>query len=367
MKVMVVMGTRPEAIKQAPVVLELMNRKETDPVVVATAQHREMLDQVLELFKIAPDFDLNLMVPNQTLFHVTEKAIKGFEDVLEEAKPDAILVQGDTTTAFIGALAGFYKKILVGHVEAGLRTWNKYSPFPEEINRKLVSVLTDVHFAPTVGNKRNLLSEGITEEKIVVTGNTVIDALHLTIKKELAQHVVESEDFKELVLITAHRRENFGRPLENVFSAIRELARRFSVHLFVYPVHLNQNVQKPARSILSNLPNVRLLPPLDYHPFVHLINRARLILTDSGGIQEEAPSLGKPVLVLRNETERPEAAEAGTVKVIGTDKDTIIEEASRLLTDSQAYEKMARAQNPYGDGTAAKQIVDGLVKRLSRK
>lgn len=361
---MIIMGTRPEAIKQAPIVIELKKRAETLPIVVATAQHREMLDQVLRLFGIRPEFDLNLMVPNQTLFHVTEKAIRGFEKVLAEADPDVILVQGDTTTAFIGALAGFYRKVVVGHIEAGLRTGNKYSPFPEEINRKLVSVLTDIHFAPTEGNRRNLLSEAVPAEQIIVTGNTVIDALLMTVQKRLPRPIIDTAEYEKVVLITAHRRENFGQPLTDICTAIRELADRFPRFLFVYPVHLNQNVQKPARSILSRLPNVHLLQPLDYHPFVHLMNRADLILTDSGGIQEEAPALGKPVLVLRNETERPEAVEAGTVKVVGTDTDAIVAEADRLLTDAAAYDEMARAHNPYGDGTASKKIVDYLMERF---
>jgi len=363
-KVMVVLGTRPEAIKLAPVILELRKRPQTTPVVVATAQHRDMLDQVLRLFHIDPDVDLNLMVPDQTLYHITGKAIRGFEKVFKEARPDVILVQGDTTTSFIGALAGFYEKTIVGHVEAGLRTGNKYFPFPEEINRRLVTVLTDIHFAPTEGNKQNLLREGVPSDKIVITGNTVIDALLMTVDKKVRHDVLSSYDHDRMILITAHRRENFGQPIRNICEAIGELARRNPRLLFIYPVHPNNNVQKPAHSILGGLPNVKLLPPLDYHPFVNLMGHAHLILTDSGGIQEEAPSLGKPVLVLRNETERPEAVEAGTVKVIGTDKARILSETSCLLDDDDAYQRMARAHNPYGDGKSSVRIVDFIIQRM---
>jgi UDP-N-acetylglucosamine 2-epimerase (non-hydrolysing) len=366
LKVMVVLGTRPEAIKLAPVILELRKRSETTPIIVATAQHREMLDQVLRQFDIQPDFDLNLMVPDQTLFHVTGKAIKGFEKVLKNAAPDIIIVQGDTTTSFIGALAGFYERIPVGHVEAGLRTGNKYFPFPEEINRKLVSVLADYHFAPTKKNRQNLLKEGIQSENIIITGNTVIDALLSTVKKDFKHEVLSSYVYDKLLLITAHRRENFGQPLEDICKAIRILAESHPRFLFVYPVHMNSNVQKPANTHLSNLSNVILLAPLDYRTFVNLMARADLILTDSGGIQEEAPSLGKPVLVLRNETERPEAVDAGTVKVVGTDKEKIISETVYLLTNPEAYERMARAHNPYGDGKASKRIVDFLIEEVSQ-
>ena len=361
---MVVLGTRPEAIKLAPVIIELRNRPQTTPIVVATAQHREMLDQVLRLFRITPDFDLDLMVPDQTLFHVTGKAIRGFEKVLKQTNPDVILVQGDTTTSFIGALAGFYEKIPVGHVEAGLRTGNKYSPFPEEINRKLVSVLTDYHFAPTKSNEQNLLNESIPQESIVVTGNTVIDALLMTVQDGFEHDFLASEKYEKLILVTAHRRENFGQPIKNICQAIREIAQGNPHLLFVYPVHLNRNVQIPAHAILDGLANVKLLPPLDYLPFVNLMAKAAIILTDSGGIQEEAPSLGKPVLVLRNETERPEAVEAGTVKVLGTDKERIIYETMRLLNDHAAYERMSRSHNPYGDGKASQRIVDFLLKNI---
>jgi len=360
---MVIMGTRPEAIKLAPVILELKKRTGTTPVVVATAQHREMLDQVLPIFDIRPDIDLNLMMPDQTLFDVTGNAIKSFEKVMEKTKPDIILVQGDTTTSFIGALAGFYKKIPIGHVEAGLRTGNKYFPFPEEINRKMVSVLADYHFAPTAGNRQNLINEGIPPENIVITGNTVIDALLMTVKRPFDQHILTRSDYAKFILITAHRRENFGRPLNNICQSIRKMAEDNPQFHFIYPVHLNQHVQKPVHRHLTNLPNVQLLPPLDYHTFVHLMSLADIILTDSGGIQEEAPSLGKPVLVLRNETERPEAVEAGTVKIIGTDQEMIISETLYLLNNPDAYLKMTQSKNPYGDGQASIRIVNLLVEK----
>lgn len=366
LKVMVILGTRPEAIKLAPVILELRKCPETIPVVVATAQHREMLDQVLRLFEIRPDFDLNLMVPNQTLYHITEKAIKSFEGVLKEATPDFILVQGDTTTSFIGALAGFYGKIYVGHVEAGLRTRKKYYPFPEEINRKLVTVLSDYHFAPTERNLQNLLSEGVPPDRIVVTGNTVIDALFMTVRNGFNHKVLTSYDHDKLILITAHRRENFGQPLKDICISIREMAQDNPRFLFLYPVHLNQNVQKPVNAVLSNIPNVKLLPPLDYYTFANIMAKADLILTDSGGIQEEAPSLGKPVLVLRNETERPEAVEAGTVKIVGTEKEKIISDTLYLLNNPAAYGDMARAHNPYGDGTASEKIVNFIKLNFSK-
>ena len=354
---MVVMGTRPEAIKLAPVVLELRKHAEIDPVVVATAQHRDMLDQVLSHFSIEPDVDLDLMIPNQTLFHVTGEAIRKFETVFHKYSPELILVQGDTTTSFVGALAGFYEKIKIGHIEAGLRTGNKYSPFPEEINRKLVSVLADYHFAPTQRNRENLIREGTDPAKIVVTGNTVIDALFLTVDHQFTSELLSSRSFERFILVTAHRRENFGKPLEDICKAIRQMASTHPEWLFAYPVHPNKNVREPAYRLLDPISNVCLLDPLDYSSFINLMARADLILTDSGGVQEEAPSLGKPVLVLREETERPEAAEAGTVKVIGTGKKTIVAETEKLIRDKKAYDKMARAHNPYGDGRASERIV----------
>jgi len=362
-KILVVLGTRPEAVKLAPVILELQKNLHTEPVVVATAQHREMLDQVLELFDIVPDYDLDLMIPDQTLFHVTGKAIQGFEKILNTIHPDFILVQGDTTTTFMGALAGFYMKIPIGHVEAGLRTGNKYFPFPEEINRKMVSVLADLHFAPTEGNRRNLLAEDVLPERIFITGNTVIDALLMTVQDNFTHEVLKG-DYDKLILVTAHRRENFGKPLENIFYAIREMSVNHPRIRFVYPVHLNNNVRKPAKKILGKLSNVLLLPPLGYHTFANILNRADLVLSDSGGVQEEAPSLGKPVLVLRNETERPEAVAAGTVKIVGTDKERIVQETLFLLNNKEAYQYMAQAHNPYGDGKSSGRIVNYIIDSI---
>jgi UDP-N-acetylglucosamine 2-epimerase (non-hydrolysing) len=364
--IMVVVGTRPEAIKLAPVILELKKRPGLRTFVVATAQHREMLDQVLEIFRIEPDADLDLMTPNQTLFDVTGRAVKAFEAVLAEARPDCVLVQGDTTTAFVGALAAFYHKAAVGHVEAGLRTGNKYFPFPEEINRKMVTAIADFHFAPTESNRRNLLAEAVPDAAIAVTGNTVIDALLMTVEPDFSPKGFTLPRHQGLILVTAHRRENFGEPLDAVFHAIRDLAGLYPHHLFVYPVHMNRNVQKPANAILSKIDNILLLPPLDYRTFSNLMAMSTLILTDSGGIQEEAPSLGKPVLVLRNETERPEAVEAGTVMLVGPDRERIVREVRRLLDDREAYDRMARAVNPYGDGKASIRIADFLEKRLDR-
>lgn len=364
LNVMIVIGTRPEAIKLAPVVLELQKREETAPIVVATGQHREMLDQVLDLFSIKPDYNLQLMVPNQTLYHVTGKAVLGFEKILAENTPDIILVQGDTTTSFIGGLSAFYGKIPVGHVEAGLRTANKYSPFPEEINRRLVSVLADYHFAPTESNRQNLLAEGIAPDRILVTGNTGIDALFMTVDKHFENNLIPAGGYEKLILMTAHRRENFGQPIRDIFTAVAAIAEKNPNVLIVYPVHLNQHVRKPAEEILGSRSNIRLLEPAGYAEFVNLMAKADVILTDSGGIQEEAPSLGKPVLVLRNETERPEAVAAGTVKIVGTDTRTIIEECERLLHDGAAYNAMARAHNPYGDGKGAPRIVDFLIDTL---
>lgn len=358
--VMIVVGTRPEAIKLSPVILEFQKRSSWKTFVVATAQHRQMLDQVLTIFGIQPDIDLNLMEPDQTLFDITGKAIHAFESVLEKIRPNLVLVQGDTTTAFVGALAAFYHKIPVGHVEAGLRTGNKYFPFPEEMNRKLVTAIADVHFAPTSRNRDNLLAEGVPSSQIMVTGNTVIDALLMIVKQEVDLSPLALPRHERMVLITAHRRENFGGPLESICLAIRELASLYPRDLFVYSVHLNQHVQKPVQKFLGKIPNVVLLPPLDYRTFSHLMAKSYLILTDSGGIQEEAPSLGKPVLVLRNETERPEAVEAGTVRVVGPHQERIVTATRELLENPKTYETMARAINPYGDGKASIRIVNFL-------
>ena len=362
-RVLIVVGTRPEAIKMAPVILELDRRTETIPFVVATSQHREMLHQVLKLFDIQPDRDLDLMVPDQTLYDVTGRAIQRFESVIQESHADFVLVQGDTTTSFMGALAGFYEKIPVGHIEAVLRTHNMYSPFPEEMNRRMVTVLSDYHFAPTQRNKDNLLREGIDEERILITGNTVIDALFRTVEMDVRFDIFSEEECDRMLLITAHRRENFGTPLIDICMAVRALAESHPEILFIYPVHLNPNVQKPVKEHLDGIKNVRLLEPLDYLSFSHLMAKSYLILTDSGGIQEEGPSLGKPVLVLRNETERPEAVEAGTVIVVGTNTEDIIRETERLLSEDSAYKKMSRAHNPYGDGKASQRIVDFLIRR----
>ena len=360
-----VVGTRPEAIKMSPVIREFRaNPARWDVTVVATAQHREMLDQVFQLFGIVPDHDLDIMRPGQSLFEVTERALHGLREVFETAHPDLVLVHGDTTTTFIGALAAYYMKIPIGHVEAGLRTGDRYSPFPEEMNRHLTGVLTDFHFAPTHKAAWNLRSEGVDGNKIIVTGNTVIDALLMIAasgERPAGLPDLPLEDGKRLVLITAHRRESFGAPLERAFGAIAELAKSHPDVRFVYPVHPNPNVKEPAERILGDLENVHLTEPLDYAPFVHLMKRSYVVVTDSGGIQEEAPSLGVPVLVMREVTERPEALSAGTVKLVGTDPDKIRRELGRLLDDPGVHARMSGAVNPYGDGQAAGRILARLA------
>jgi UDP-N-acetylglucosamine 2-epimerase (non-hydrolysing) len=372
MKILCVFGTRPEAIKMAPVVRELNKYPQQVQVrVCVTAQHREMLDQVLNLFGIEPHHDLDIMQEDQSLTEVTCKVLQRFEEILLKEKPDLVLVQGDTTTAMAGAIAAFYQKVKVGHVEAGLRTWEKFHPYPEEINRKIADMLCDYHFAPTQTARQNLLREGIDDRSIFVTGNTVIDALHWISNLPLSPQAqlmfekigLQKDDDKRILLVTAHRRENFGRPIENICHALLQIANEYrdTVHI-VYPVHLNSNVQKPARSILGQSGNITLLEPLDYLQLVHLMKRAYLVLTDSGGIQEEAPGLAKPVLVLREFTERPEAVEAGTVKVVGTDTDDIVRETRILLDNPRSYDRMARAVNPYGDGHAAERISQTLLK-----
>ncbi|WP_418626566.1 non-hydrolyzing UDP-N-acetylglucosamine 2-epimerase [Anaerosinus sp.] len=366
LKVMTVFGTRPEAIKMAPVVLELTKYPDLiQPIVAVTAQHREMLDQVLHLFDIKPDYDLDIMAQGQTLFDITCKAMQGLNRVLSESKPDIVLVHGDTTTTFAGALAAFYHQTEIGHVEAGLRTHNKYSPYPEEMNRKLTGSLTDMHFAPTATASNNLRQENIKEEAIFVTGNTVIDALLATVneKFEFSNEVLRKIDYKnrKVVLVTTHRRENLGEPMRHVYQALRDLVNEFEDIEIVFPVHKNPKVREVVESELGGLARVNLIDPLDYEPFANLLARSYLVLTDSGGIQEEAPALGKPVLVLRDTTERPEAIDAGTVKLIGTDKMKIYNEAKLLLSNKKEYERMANACNPYGDGQAARRIVEVIL------
>lgn len=359
-KVMVVFGTRPEAIKMAPVVKALKNSK-VECLVAVTAQHREMLDQVLKLFQIEPDYDLNLMQTGQTLTDISTRALNGLAEVFREAKPNLVLVHGDTTTTFIAALAAFYEHIPVGHVEAGLRTGNKYSPFPEEMNRKLAGALADLHFAPTETAKKNLLREGVVEEKIFVTGNTVIDALLDTVRSEYTfsdpeLHRILKEDARRMILVTTHRRENLGEPMRQIYRGLAEVLDKFPDTTIVFPVHKNPNVRQVVNEVLGHNPRVHLIEPMDYEPFVNLMAKASIILTDSGGIQEEAPSLGIPVLVVRDTTERPEAVEAGTVSLVGTSYERIVAELSHLLSDGEAYHKMAHSVNPYGDGQASRRI-----------
>lgn len=367
MKVMSVFGTRPEAIKMAPLVRKLQADPEIESVLCVTAQHREMLDQVLELFELKPDYDLNIMKPNQTLSMITANVLTGIEDILIREKPDAVLVHGDTSTTFAAALAAFYQKIPVGHVEAGLRTYNRYSPFPEEINRVLTSDLSSWHFAPTERNRESLIREGIPEDRIFITGNTVIDALLEVAGKPYAfqESPLRDLDFenRRVITVTCHRRENLGEYMENIFGAIRDVVMEFPDVEVVYPVHRNPKVQETAGKILGGMDRVHLIDPLSYQPFVNLMARSYLIVTDSGGMQEEAPSLGKPVLVVRRETERPEAIAAGTVRLAGVERDTLAALMRELLTDPDAYAAMAEASNPYGDGTASGQIVEALKKK----
>ena len=365
-KVMTIFGTRPEAIKMSPVILELFKHSEViETFVTVTAQHREMLDQVLRLFKIQPDFDLNIMTQGQTLFDITSRALGGLHGVFERVNPNIVFVHGDTTTTFVGALAAFYNQIAVAHVEAGLRTGNKYSPFPEEMNRKLTGALTDLHFAPTDTAKNNLLNEGVAQNKIFVTGNTVIDALYQTVSADykFSDELLNKIDYehKRIILVTTHRRENLGEPLRQVYRALKKLLEDFADVEIIFPVHKNPRVREIVNSELGNIERVHLIEPLDYEPFANLMSRAHLILTDSGGVQEEAPALGKPVLVLRDTTERPEAVIAETVKLVGTELEKVYGAAKVLLTDSAEYKKMATAKNPYGDGRAAKRIVQTLL------
>jgi UDP-N-acetylglucosamine 2-epimerase (non-hydrolysing) len=367
-KALIVFGTRPEAIKMAPVVKQMQRDFGGEVRTCVTAQHRQMLDQVLNLFDIVPEYDLNLMMPGQDLTDITANVLKALRDVLDEYSPDVVLVHGDTTTTFAASLAAYYKKVPVAHVEAGLRTGNPYSPWPEEMNRKLTGAIAAFHFAPTAAARDNLLRESVETDNIFITGNTVIDALLDVVNKIDKNHQIKTgleQQFsflnpdKRTILITGHRRENFGKGFDDICHALARLAARDDVEL-VYPVHLNPNVQEPVRRLLDNIPNIHLIAPLDYLPFVYLMNRSYLIITDSGGVQEEAPSLGKPVLVIRDTTERPEAVEAGTVKLVGTDAEKIYQESIKLLDDLSTYQYMAFAHNPYGDGGAAKRIVDIL-------
>lgn len=365
-KVMTVFGTRPEGIKMAPIIKEMEKREEIQSVICITAQHRDMLDQVLNIFKITPDYDLNIFEPGQSLTKITTRALEGLEQVIIKEMPDVLLVQGDTTTVFAGALAGFYQKVKVGHVEAGLRSGNIFSPYPEEANRMLTGILTEYHFAPTERNRENLIKENYPESKIFITGNTVIDALKYVIKDDydFDNELLNDLDYKDkrIILLTSHRRENIGKPMENIFTAIRDVVNKYTDVEVVFPVHLNPKVREIANRILGDNSKVHLIDPLDYEPFTNLMARVHLVVTDSGGLQEEAPTLGKPVLVVREETERPEGVEAGTAKLVGTRYENIYKNLNLLLSDRTEYEKMAKAVNPYGDGRAAKRIVDIIVE-----
>lgn len=371
-KVMTIFGTRPEAIKMAPLVKELeKNSDKIESIVCVTAQHRQMLDQVLEIFDIKPDYDLNIMKDRQTLVEIVTRSLEGLDKVMKEAKPDIVLVHGDTSTTFVGSLAAFYNQIAVGHVEAGLRTYNKYFPFPEEVNRRITGVIADMHFAPTKRNENNLLSENVSPDDIFITGNTVIDALNTTVRED---YVFKDEclknldwDNKRVIVMTAHRRENLGEPLENICNAVRDIVLKYEDVEVVYPVHLNPIVRETASRILGDLDRVKLIDPVNADELHNAIKRGYFVLTDSGGLQEEAPSLGKPVLVLRNETERPEAIDAGTVKIAGVNRDVIFKMTDELLNDKEEYDKMAKAVNPYGDGKASERIVKAIIERFSDK
>ena len=365
-KVMTIFGTRPEAIKMAPLVKELKSREEIECIVCVTAQHRQMLDQVLNTFEIVPDYDLDIMKQGQTLSDITSRALKGLEQVINEVKPNIVLVHGDTTTTFAGALAAYYCQTDVGHVEAGLRTWNKYSPYPEEMNRQMVGVIADMHFAPTENSKNSLLNEGKKEENIFVTGNTAIDALSTTVDKNYTNEIFNWIENDRMILITAHRRENLGEPMRGMFKAIKRIIDEFDDVKAVYPVHLNPKVREVANEVLGNCDRVKLIDPLEVVDFHNFLAKSYLILTDSGGIQEEAPSLGKPVLVLRDTTERPEGIKAGTLKLAGTDEENIYNLTKELLINKDEYEKMSKASNPYGDGKASKRITDAIINRYKK-
>lgn len=364
MKVMAIFGTRPEAIKMAPVVRELLKHPEIGTKVCLTAQHREMLDQVVDLFQLPVDYDLDIMKQGQSLYDITDRVLLGLKEVLEKEKPDLVLVHGDTTTTFSATLAAFYQQIDVGHVEAGLRTGNMYSPFPEEANRRLTSVLTALHFAPTETARQNLLKENQKDDHIFTVGNSVIDALLATVKKDYVfedKELQEIEEHKRIILVTTHRRENLGEPMRNVYRALRRLVQTVPDTEVVFPVHRNPLVRQAVKEVLDGVPGIHLVDPMEYEPFTNLMARSAIILTDSGGIQEEAPSLGKPVLVLRDTTERPEAVASGTVKLVGTDEDKVYNTAYKLLTDEEAYREMAESINPYGDGHTSERIVQAIL------
>jgi len=367
-KVMSIFGTRPEAIKMAPLVKELERRKEIESIVCVTAQHREMLDQVLNTFDIKPNYDLNIMKQGQSLADVTTRALVGLEEVIKEVKPDIVLVHGDTTTTFAGALAAFYNQVAIGHVEAGLRTYDKYSPFPEEMNRQCVDRMTDMYFAPTEISKNNLIKENIEECKIYITGNTAIDAMSTTVDKNYTHPELEwIKPGEKMILLTAHRRENLGEPMRHIFRGIKRIVDEFDDVKVIYPIHMNPRVREVANEVFGDADRVKLIEPLEVFDFHNFQNKSYIILTDSGGIQEEAPSLGKPVLVLRDTTERPEGIAAGTLKLVGTDEEVIYEETKKLLTSKEDYEKMSKASNPYGDGHASERIVDAIEKYFNNK
>ena len=366
-KVMSIFGTRPEAIKMAPLVKGLERRKEIESIVCVTAQHREMLDQVLNTFDIKPDYDLNIMKQGQSLADVTTRALVGLEEVIKEVKPDIVLVHGDTTTTFAGALAAFYNQVAIGHVEAGLRTYDKYSPYPEEMNRQMVDRLSDMYFAPTEISKDNLLKENIDESKIYITGNTAIDAMSTTVDENYTHPELDWINAGErMILLTAHRRENLGEPMRHIFRAIKRVVDEFSDVKVIYPIHMNPKVREVANEVFGDADRVKLIEPLEVFDFHNFQNKSYIILTDSGGIQEEAPSLGKPVLVLRDTTERPEGIKAGTLKLVGTDENVIYEETKKLLLDKKEYEKMSKASNPYGDGHASERIVDAIIQYINK-
>lgn len=369
-KVMTIFGTRPEAIKMAPLVKELEKNENIESIVCVTAQHRQMLDQVLEIFDIKPDYDLNIMKDRQTLISITTRGLEGLDGVMKEAQPDLVLVHGDTSTTFVGSLAAFYNQIAIGHVEAGLRTFDKYSPFPEEVNRRLTGVMADMHFAPTERNRENLLRENVSDDTIYITGNTVIDALKTTVRdnyefKDTALAEM-NWDIKKVIVMTAHRRENLGEPLKNICRAVKRIVEDFQDVEVVYPVHMNPAVREVAYSILGDMDRVKLIEPVSADELHNAISRGYMVMTDSGGLQEEAPSLGKPVLVMRTETERPEAVDAGTVKIAGVDEDVIYNMAKELICDKKEYNAMAKAVNPYGDGFASKKIVEAIVEKYCK-